>query len=67
VTYVTVYKFKVWDDVKGRYVVSRRMGTLGAVGSARGVIVEGTATEVPPSELDAEGLTVKEYDEGSQA
>lgn len=56
-TFVTVYRFKVWNNDVGDFVVSLRMGTRAAIEMAQGEIIEGTATEVPVAEINAEGLT----------
>ena len=56
-TFVTVYRFKVWNSDVGDFVVSLRMGTRAAIEMAHGEIVEGSATEVPVAEINSEGFT----------
>jgi len=59
-TFVTVYKFKVWNGEIGAFVESLRMGTRAAIGTVGGEITEGSATEVPATELDRKGFTTKD-------
>ncbi|HLY07008.1 MAG TPA: hypothetical protein VKR31_14780 [Rhizomicrobium sp.] len=58
-TFVTVYKFKIWNTEIGQFVLSLRMGTRAAIESAGGEIMEGSATEVPVTELDRRGFTTR--------
>ena len=58
-TFVTVYRFKIWNNDIADFVVSLRMGTRAAIEMARGEIVEGTAKEVPVTDINAEGFTVR--------
>jgi hypothetical protein len=56
-TFVTVYRFKIWNNDIGDFVLSLRMGTRAAIKMARGEIDEGTATEVPVADIDDNGFT----------
>ena len=56
-TFVTVYRFKIWNAEIGEFVLSLRMGTRAAIETAGGEIVEGSGTEVPVTELDPRGFT----------
>lgn len=59
-TFVTVYKFKIWNSEIGAFVLSLRMGTRAAIETAGGEIMEASATEVPVTELDHRGFTTKD-------
>lgn len=56
-TFVTVYRFKIWNPEIGEFVVSLRMGTRAAIEAARGEIIQGSGTEVPVTDIDAKGFT----------
>ena len=59
-TFVTVYKFKIWNSEIGEYVVSLRMGTRGAIEMTRGEIIEGSAREIPGADIDARWFTTRD-------
>lgn len=58
-TFVTVYKFKIWNSEISEFVLSLRMGTRAAIETAGGEIIEGSGTEVPVTELDLKGFTAR--------
>ena len=57
----TVYRFKVFDVVKGEYVMSRRRATKDAIEKARGVAIDSTEAEIATSLLNSEGMTEKDF------
>lgn len=59
----TVYRFEVYDVTTDEMRLSRRMATADAAARARGSIIEGTALEVPDTDLGAEvpGMTARDY------
>ena len=59
-TFVTVYKFKIWNSEIGEYVVSLRIGTRGASEMTRGDIIEGSAREIPGADIDARWFTTRD-------
>jgi hypothetical protein len=60
-TFVTVYRFRVWENDLGRFVAHQRMGRRAAIATLQGQMVEGSATEVLVSEIDEEGLTIRDF------
>lgn len=56
-TFVTVYRFKVWNPEIGEFVLSLRLGTRAAIAMVRGEIIEGSGTEVPVTHIDDKGFT----------
>ena len=61
-TFVTVYKFKIWNSEIGEYVVSLRIGTRGAIEMTRGEIIEGSAREIPVADIGAKGFTTRDLE-----
>jgi hypothetical protein len=59
-TFVTVYKFKIWNSEIGEFVLSLRMGTRAAIEMSHGEIIEGSATEIPVADIDAKGFTTRD-------
>ena len=56
-TFVKVYKYKIWNSEILSFVPSLRMGTRAAVAAMHAEIIEGSEIEVPVTELDAKGFT----------
>jgi hypothetical protein len=56
-TFVTVYRFKIWNSDIGDFVVSLRLGTRAAIEMSRGEIIKESAREVPVSDINARGFT----------
>jgi len=56
-TFVTVYRFKIWNSEIGDFVVSLRWGTRAAIEMSRGEIIAESAREVPVSAIDDRGFT----------
>ena len=61
-TFVTVYKYKVWNGDIREFVLSLRMGTRAAIEAVRGEIIEESATEVPVAQIDARGFTIRDLE-----
>ena len=55
-TFVTVYRAKIWKPEREGFELWPRMGTRAAIEKLGGKIVEGSAREVPASDLDDEGF-----------
>ena len=53
---VTIYFFKKFDVVKGKYQNSKRPATLEAIARARGEAIMESAVEIEPSQLDDDGF-----------
>lgn len=51
---VTVYHFKVWDQMAGAFIVPRRKSPAERIAAIGGVIIDGTAEDVPETSLDRE-------------
>jgi hypothetical protein len=52
---VTVYRFKVWDQMSGESILTRRMATRKAIETKfRGEVIEETAIEVEFRRLDGD-------------
>ena len=58
-TFVTIYKYKIWNGDIREFVLSLRMGTRAAIEEVRGEIIEESATEVPVSQIDARGFRIR--------
>jgi hypothetical protein len=56
-TFVTVYRFKLRNPQSEEFIVSLRMATRAAIETMRGEIIDGSAMEVPITEIDAQGFT----------
>lgn len=61
-TYVTVYRFRVWNAEVGQFIPSLRLGTRAAIEIMRGEIIEGSGTEVPVTDIDPRGFTRPDAD-----
>jgi hypothetical protein len=55
-TFVTVYRAKIWKPESKGYEIWPRMGTRAAIEKLGGKIVEGSAREVPAGDLDDDGF-----------
>jgi hypothetical protein len=56
-TFVTVYRFEVWNPEIRSFIPSLRMGTRAAIAAVPGEIIRGSAVEIAITELDADGFT----------
>jgi hypothetical protein len=49
---VKVYKVKVYDVTTDQQIISRRMATSDGTAIMRGIVVDGTETEIDESQLE---------------
>jgi hypothetical protein len=57
-TFVTVYRFRLWNPDRRDFDIWPRLGTRAAIEKAGGKIVEGSAMEVPAGDLDDDGFAL---------
>jgi hypothetical protein len=61
---VVIYRFRVYDIVRGESIVSTRWATPQAIKRARGEAILSTPMEVDASVVDTDepGMTARDYD-----